>query len=345
MEFNLKKVLKTLLFSTADAVSIKDIQAVITRYHEQREKERAAGNVDDSGDDAPPPAAATAGETPETAAGTAAGDAFADTSGDASAATGDAPVPPAPLLPPESPPPVPHRSGEVTQQLIEDIIEQVPTLLTATQIREAMDDLNQAMIDEGAVTRILQGPEGFRLVIAPDYAEWVRLLRNDPKPLRLSQSALETLAVIAYRQPVTRSEIESIRGVSADNALARLIDLELALVTGRADLPGRPIQYGTTEKFLDFCGLRTLADLPASDVLSPSQISEWIARATNPQKLTANDVGLAEDDGTEERKGHTSLLDGSAPPAAATAPAADTPAEAPAPVAEVPPPATEPPPQ
>jgi segregation and condensation protein B len=294
MEFNLKKVLKTLLVSTSEAVSIKDIQAVITRYHEQREKNRPADSDADADDpDANNPAGTDA--------------------------TATAPANDFPAVPP---PPevtgVPHVAvreplpADATQRLIQDIIDQVPTLLTATQIREAVETLNQEMADSGEVTRILQGPEGFRLVISPEYSEWVRLLRNDPKPMRLSQAALETLAVVAYRQPVTRSEIEAIRGVSADNAVARLVDLELVIVTGRADLPGRPIQYGTTDKFLDFCGLKTLGDLPASDVLSPGQISEWIARATTPQKLTANDVGLAEDDGTEARKGKTTLLDGMA---------------------------------
>jgi segregation and condensation protein B len=283
MEFNLKKVLKTLLVSTSEAVSIKDIQAVITRYHEQRDKARELRNAENADDAEPTGTTGTAGTT-----------ATGEATGATGATTGTLPL----------------DFQEDTQQLIEDIINQVPTLLTATQIREAIDELNAEMADAGEVTRILQGPEGFRLVIAPDFAELVRLLRNDPKPMRLSQAALETLAVVAYRQPATRSEIEAIRGVSADNALARLIDLELVIVTGRADLPGRPIQYGTTEKFLDFCGIKTLGDLPASDVLSPGQISEWIARATNPQKLSANDVGLAEDDGTEARKGTTSLLDG-----------------------------------
>jgi segregation and condensation protein B len=287
MEFNLKKVLKTLLVSTSEPVAIKDIQAVITRYHEQREKPDAASA--DTGDAPGAPAPAE---------------------GDATGAPGPAFTKVPQVAPPDGRPAV----AEATQRVIQDIIDQVPTLLTATQIRETVETLNQEMVDNGEVTRILQGPEGFRLTVSPDYAEWVRLLRNDPKPMRLSQAALETLAIVAYRQPVTRSEIESIRGVSADNALARLVDLELAIVTGRADLPGRPIQYGTTEKFLDFCGLKSLADLPASDVLSPGQISEWIARATHSIKLSASDVGLAEDDGTEARREHTSLLDGGRTP-------------------------------
>ena len=112
------------------------------------------------------------------------------------------------------------------------------------------------------------------------------------KPPRYSRAVMETLAIIAYRQPVTRPEMEAIRGVSVDSALNRLMELELVAVTGRADLPGRPIQYGTTDKFLDFTGLRTLGELPASDVLSPAQISEWIARATTPVAVTDADMGL-----------------------------------------------------
>lgn len=238
MEFNLKKVLKAMLASTSEPLSIKDIQAVITRYHEQEEKSPAAGDASGTDDDT---------------------------------------------------------AAEPAQSLIQDIINQVPTLLTATQIREAIDDLNREMEETGDVTRILQGPEGFRMTIAPDFAEWIRLLRDDPRPQKLSQAALETLAIVAYRQPVTRGEMEAIRGVSADSAIARLLDLELIAVSGRADLPGRPSQFSTTPKFLDFVGLKTVSELPESDVLSPAQISAWIERAKNPAKASAADVGLADD--------------------------------------------------
>ncbi|MBE6400784.1 MAG: SMC-Scp complex subunit ScpB [Verrucomicrobia bacterium] len=237
MEFNLKKVLKAMLASTSEPLSIKDIQAVITRYHEQREKQPAGTQDDENADEA---------GTPE-------------------------------------------------QALIQDIINQVPTLLTATQIREAVAELNQEMADSGDVTRILQGPEGFRMTIAPDYAEWIRLLRNDPRPQKLTQAALETLAIVAYRQPVTRGEMESIRGVSVDSAISKLLDLELIAVSGKADLPGRPSQFSTTPKFLDFVGLQTISELPESDVLSPAQISAWIERAKNPTKATAADVGLPDE--------------------------------------------------
>lgn len=241
MEFNLKKIIKALLLSTSEAVSIKDIQKVVQRYHAQAVHEKSEE-----------------GATP---------------SPDVSAPV-DAPV----------------------QEVIQDIINQVPTLLTATQIREAVDILEAEMRDSNDSARILQGPEGFRLVISPAYADWVRLLRGEPRPQRLSPASLETLSIIAYRQPVTRPEMEAIRGVSVDSALNRLLELELVTVTGRADLPGRPIQYGTTDKFLDFTGLRTLGELPASDVLSPAQISEWITRATTPVTVGDAEMGLPLED-------------------------------------------------
>lgn len=265
----MKKILKAMLSSTSEPLSIKDIQAVITRYHEQREKQPTGtrkdsendGNADDAG-------------TPE-------------------------------------------------QALIQDIINQVPTLLTATQIREAVAELNREMEDFNDVTRILQSPEGFRMTIAPDYAEWIRLLRNDPRPQKLTQAALETLAVIAYRQPVTRGEMEAIRGVSVDSALSRLLDLELVAVSGRADLPGRPSQFSTTPKFLDFVGLQTISELPESDVLSPAQISAWIERAKNPTKATAADVGLP-DDSAPVKQTEIPLEDASAPTAPDSVPAEGT---------------------
>lgn len=242
MEFNLKRILKALLASTSEPLSIKDIQSVITRYHEQREK--SAENVQPETDEGGVPVKAS-DEMPE----------------------------------PE-------------QGLIEDIINQVPVLLTATQIREAVEELNEEMKESRDATRIVVGPEGFRMMISPDYAEWIRLLRNDPRPQRLTAAALETLAIVAYRQPVTRAEMEALRGVSVDSALSRLLDLELIMVSGRADLPGRPSQFSTTPKFLEFIGLQTISELPESDVLSPSQISAWIQKAMNPNRPTNADVGL-----------------------------------------------------
>lgn len=157
-------------------------------------------------------------------------------------------------------------------------LEGFPVLLTSSAIRDALEALEKEFENRNEVYRLVKTPQGYRLCVAPEYGEWVRALRGETKPLKLSQAALETLAIIAYRQPVTRAEIERIRGVSVDSALSRLVELELVISTGRAELPGRPLQYATTDRFLEFCGLESISDLPTSDILSSQQIDEWVDR-------------------------------------------------------------------
>ena len=261
MEFNLKKILRAMLLSTSEPLSIKYIQEVITRYHE--EVVQPAAQLEEGGE--------------------AASDAIVEIPASA--------LPAWPVTPGEAEAPAP-----TGQEVMQDLMAQVPTLLTATQIREAMDAIAQELETSGDICRLVQGPDGFRLTVAPEYADWIRLLRDAPKPMRLSQAGLETLALIAYRQPVTRAEVEAVRGVAIDSALAKLMDLELVFVSGRADLPGRPIQYATTPKFLEFCGIHSLEELPATDVVSPAQLNEWIRRAIEPEAqqelLSDADVGL-----------------------------------------------------
>lgn len=268
MGFNLKKILRALLFSTSEPLTIKDVQAVIQRYHAERDAARAAREK----------------------------------------ATRKAAISGTELPAPEEISELPVPADETEQGEIDDILSQVPTLLTATQIREAMDEIAAELEQEGAVCRLLQSSSGFKFAISKDYSEWIRLLRNDPRPQRLSRAALETLAIVAYRQPVTRAEIEAIRGVNADGALARLIEKELVLVSGRAELPGRPVQYSTTQNFLDFIGVNSLDELPASDVLSQNQISDWIRRASNPEEIKDSDVGLSSD---EEQAEESSISENS----------------------------------
>jgi segregation and condensation protein B len=172
--------------------------------------------------------------------------------------------------------------------------------------------------DDGLL--LVDGAHGFRLATHPRFARWIRILREEPPPVKLSPSAVETLAVVAYRQPVTRAEIEAVRGVSADAGIAKLLERELITVVGRAELPGRPIQYGTTDGFLEFVGVKALDELPASDVLSSRQIDEWL-RNSSGHKPNDADMGL---DDTELP------LDAAAP---AAAPAAAAPPAPPAPAA------------
>lgn len=127
----------------------------------------------------------------------------------------------------------------------------------------------------------------WQFVTQPEYAPWLRaLVGARARPPRLSQPALETLAIIAYRQPITRAEIEQIRGVSVDGVMQTLMERGLVEVIGRADAVGRPPTYGTTALFLEYFGLRSLDDLPAADELRKISIQK------PPAPVTA-DAGLA----------------------------------------------------
>jgi segregation and condensation protein B len=219
----------------------------------------------------------------------------------------------------------------------EELYRDVPSLVTSAQIREAMEEIALELRAADDIYLLADTAQGYRLVTPPRFARWVRALRNEPPPVKLSQSALETLAVVAYRQPVTRAEIEHIRGVSAEAGINRLLERELVYIVGRANLPGRPIQYGTTETFLEFVGARSLDELPASDVLSNRQIDQWLQTAMGGQRPSDREMGLAEE-GAEQL-----TLDGvnrAAPPvasppsdAAAAPTAPDSQGEPPPPVA------------
>ncbi|QYM80677.1 SMC-Scp complex subunit ScpB [Horticoccus luteus] len=262
MAFNLSKVLKALLFSSSQPLAIKDIQAAFTRFHEQAAAHAAAAAaaVEDAGA-APTAEPSASAETPAAPAANA------------------------------------EEAAEVIVETPDDaeLYHEVPSLITGTQIREAMDAIAIEMRARDDGLLLIEGSSGYRLVTHPRFARWVRILRQEPPPLKLSQSAIETLAIIAYRQPVTRTEIETIRGVSAEAGLNKLMERELAYIVGRADLPGRPIQYGTTDKFLEFIGVKSLDELPASDVLSSRQVDEWLQSATNPSKPNDSDMGLEQE--------------------------------------------------
>ena len=158
----------------------------------------------------------------------------------------------------------------------------------------------QSIMEEAEVKdlayRLVDGPKGFYLATAPQFSDYIRLLRAEPKPIKLTMATLETLSIIAYRQPVTRAEIESIRGVSVDSPVNRLLEIELIEVVGRAELPGRPIQYGTTQKFLDFSGIKDLEDLPTSDILTNVQIDDFMRKDKESEiEISDEAVGLAKE--------------------------------------------------
>ncbi len=122
--------------------------------------------------------------------------------------------------------------------------------------------LNENYETSGSGFRIVEVANGYQFATRKDMAQWVSNLFRERSKRRLSNSALETLAIIAYKQPVTKPEIESIRGVNIDYVLHNLLEKEIVTVVGRAETVGRPLLYGTTQKFLKIFGLKNLDDLP-----------------------------------------------------------------------------------
>ena len=132
----------------------------------------------------------------------------------------------------------------------------------ADEVASALRALGAAYEEEERGFRVVESGGGWKVVTAPDAAPWVRQLFPENRPARLSPSALETLAIVAYRQPITRADIEAVRGVNVDGVTQTLLERGVIRIAGRADVPGRPLLYGTTEFFLEHFGLRSLDDLP-----------------------------------------------------------------------------------
>ncbi|MEW6602295.1 MAG: SMC-Scp complex subunit ScpB [Nitrospirota bacterium] len=109
---------------------------------------------------------------------------------------------------------------------------------------------------------IVEVAEGFQMVTNPACAPWVKKLLSTSVPKKLSQSSLETMAIIAYKQPIIKAEIEAIRGVNSDGVVKTLLDKRLIKILGRKEVPGRPLMYGTTKEFLQYFGLKDLTELP-----------------------------------------------------------------------------------
>lgn len=132
----------------------------------------------------------------------------------------------------------------------------------ADEVASALRALGAAYEEEERGFRVVESGGGWKVVTAPDAAPWVRQLFPENRPARLSPSALETLAIVAYRQPITRADIEAVRGVNVDGVTQTLLERGVIRIAGRADVPGRPLLYGTTEFFLEHFGLRSIDDLP-----------------------------------------------------------------------------------
>ena len=135
------------------------------------------------------------------------------------------------------------------------------------EVGAALEELKLEYIQQNRAFQLIEKAEGWQLATDPNFAKWVRQLFPAPKPARLSAPALETLAIIAYRQPITRADVEAVRGVNIDGVLQTLMERGLVKIAGRAEIPGRPLLYETTQFFLDHFGLRNLDELPNAEEL------------------------------------------------------------------------------
>jgi len=140
------------------------------------------------------------------------------------------------------------------------------------EVAAAIEQLKIEYVQHERAFQLVEKADGWQLASDPKYAQWVRGLFPAPKPTRLSSPALETLAIIAYRQPITRADVEAVRGVTIDGVLQTLMERGLVKISGRAEIPGRPLLYETTDFFLDHFGLRNLDELPNVEELRTRQL-------------------------------------------------------------------------
>ena len=135
------------------------------------------------------------------------------------------------------------------------------------EVHVALVALKERLGTEGRGMLLEETASGWQLVSAVQFGPWVRQLFPGDRPARLSPAALETLAIVAYRQPIARSEIEAVRGVAVDGIMQTLLERGLVKVAGRSEVPGRPLLYGTTQYFLDHFGIRDVIELPNASEL------------------------------------------------------------------------------
>lgn len=162
--------------------------------------------------------------------------------------------------------------------------------LTPDRVREALEELRRRYDEQDRAFQIYQLGDGYQILTRPEYAPYLERFDSVPRSPTLSDAALETLAIVAYRQPIGRVEIEEVRGVGSSSVLQTLQEWELVEVVGRGEGLGRPLLYGTTQKFLDHFGFQDLSDLPATEDVSVTLREE---------PLEIDDGGAAAADGAE----------------------------------------------
>ena len=159
-----------------------------------------------------------------------------------------------------------------------------------TEIDEVIEKLNKGYDRKKSPYLIQERSTGWRIYTRIEYASYIRELFPDQKPTRLSAPALETLAIVAYRQPITKAAIEAVRGVNVDGVLQSLIERGLVSIAGRSDLPGKPFLYETSRNFLEHFGIKNVEDLPNSAELRSVDLPQPESEKENDEQLSLSEV-------------------------------------------------------
>jgi segregation and condensation protein B len=208
-------------------------------------------------------------------------------------------------------------------QKLRDVIENT----AAKEIKTAISQLNQSYTKTGSALTVREVAGGYQIVTREEFAPYISKLYKGRSTYRLTQRALETLAIVAYKQPITKQEIEAIRGVNVDGVLRTLLERNLITIEGRQRAPGNPLLYGTTKFFLHYFGLKSLESLPklkeidellkdddkfleSLDQVALQQLAPESLGLKNPDELAAKQTGLkiSEEAGKDrpDHKDHTS---------------------------------------
>ena len=167
-----------------------------------------------------------------------------------------------------------------------DDIKKLFDNLESSKIRELIESLQKELLDRSSGLRIIEIAGGFQMVTSPDNAEVIKSFYKIKHTEKLSGPSLETLSIIAYKQPVTRIDIEAIRGVNVDGVVRSLLEKNLIRIVGRKEVIGRPFVYGTTRLFLDYFGLKSLAELPKIEEFAQQDMLLDVKLASGEGEIT-----------------------------------------------------------
>ncbi|MBN1781701.1 SMC-Scp complex subunit ScpB [bacterium] len=179
----------------------------------------------------------------------------------------------------------------ISVKQMQSIIEEVKP----KQIEQAVQELNESYRQTGRTFTIVSVAGGYQMVSRESYAAWIRKLFHKKIKARLSQAALETLSVIAFKQPVSKPDVEAIRGVNCDGVIHTLLERKLIKLSGRGEGPGKPLVFKTTDEFLRYFGINDISDLP-----KPREIDEILKEEKKPEEVESLDALKAGEAGADQ---------------------------------------------